>query len=102
MVHDKARVQNIRARAQSQLQRIEALQAKIVKGELDALRVARFQTDDIESFFLQDLERRERTASEEAFWLSGAEKMLQVWTPFLDRTEEQFKKYGDRGIQIVG
>jgi len=102
MIHDQRRVDNIRARAQAQLERIEALQAKIVKGDHEALRVARFQTEDIETFFLQDLERRNRTAPEEAFWLSGAERMLQVWTPYLDRTEDTFKKFGDRGVEIVG
>ena len=68
---------------------------------LDALQVARNQTEDVETFFLQDLDRNDRTPAEEARWLSSAEHILQTWGPYLKQTEEQFSKYGDR-IQIVG
>ncbi len=102
MVHDQARVAAIRARMNDHLQRIYALKAKIVKGNLDALDVARNQTDDIESFFLADLNRRDRSPSEEAFWLSGAERMLQVWAPYIQTTEQQFAQYGDRGDKRSG
>ena len=101
MMHDTARVAAIRARVAAQIDLIKSLEAKIVKGKLDALEVARNQTEDIETFFLQDLERQDRTPAEEARWLSSAEHMLQTWGPYLKQTEEQFSKYGDR-IQIVG
>jgi hypothetical protein len=78
------------------------LEAKIVKGQLDALKVARDQTADIETFFLRDLERQDRTPPEEARWLSFAEHMLQTWGPYLKQTQEQFSKYGHIGIEIVG
>ena len=101
MIHDTTRVLAIRARIAAQIDLIKSLEAKIVKGKLDALEVARHQTEDIETFFLQDLERQDRTPAEEARWLSSAEHMLQTWGPYLKQTEEQFSKYGDR-IQIVG
>jgi hypothetical protein len=101
MIHDTTRVVAIRARVAAQIDLIKSLEAKIVKGKLDALEVARNQTEDIETFFLQDLERPDRTPAEEARWLSSAEHMLQTWGPYLTQTEEQFSKYGDR-IQIVG
>jgi hypothetical protein len=100
MIHDTARVAAIRARVAAQLDLIKSLEAKIVKGQLDALKVARNQTEDIETFFLQDLERQDRTASEEARWLSVAEHMLHTWGPSLKQMEEKFSKYGDR-IQII-
>jgi hypothetical protein len=101
MIHDTTRVVAIRARVAAQIDLIKSLEAKIVKGKLDALEVARHQTEDIETFFLQDLERQDRTPAEEARWLSPAEHILQTWGPYLKQTEEQFSKYGDR-IQIVG
>jgi hypothetical protein len=101
MIHNTARVAAIRARVTAQIDLIKSLEAKIVKGKLDALEVARNQTEDIETLFLQDLEGQDRTLAEEARWLSSAEHMLQTWGPYLKQTEEQFNKYGDR-IQIVG
>jgi hypothetical protein len=102
MIHDKTRVEAIRARMNDHLQRIEAMKAKIVKGNLDALDVARNQTEDIGTFFLADLDRQDRSPAQEAFWLSGAERMLQVWAPYIQKTEQQFAQYGDHGIQIIG
>jgi len=102
MIHDKARVEAIRARVAAQLELITILEAKIVKGRLDALTVARNQIADIETFFIQDLERRDRTAPEEARWLSCAEHMLQTWEPYLTQAQAQFSKYRHIGIEIVG
>lgn len=102
MIHDKARVAAIRTRMCEQLQLIDSLKAKIVTGNLDALDVARNQTEDIESFFLADLERNDRSPDQEVYWLSSAERMLQTWVPYLKKTSEQFSKYGDIGIEIVG
>ena len=48
------------------------------------------------------LERQSRTPSEEARWLSAAERMLGIWGPYLKKTEEQFNKYGGIGIEVVG
>jgi hypothetical protein len=81
---------------------IKSLEGKIVKGKFDALEVARLQTEDIETLFLRDLERTERKPTEEARWLSYAEHMLQTWGPYLRQTQEQFSKYGDIGIEVVG
>lgn len=102
MVHDKARVDAIRARMNEQLQLIDSLKSKIVKGNLDALDVARNQTEDIETLYLADLDRNDRTQAQEAYWLSNAERMLQTWVPYLKQTEAQFGKFGGTGIQIIG
>ncbi len=102
MIHDKDRVDVIRARMNEQLQLIDSLKKKIVKGNLDALDIARNQTEDIESFFLADLGRADRTEAQEAYWLANAERMLTIWVPYLAKTKQQFDKYGDSGIQIVG
>jgi len=102
MAHDQARVDAIRARAATQLELIKSLEAKIVKGKLSILDVARNQTADIETFFLKDMERNQRTPAEEARWLSVAEHMLQTWAPYLKETEVQFSKFGGVGIEIVG
>ena len=102
MIHDKARVDAIRACAVAQIELTKSLEAKIVKGKLDMLEVARRQTEDIETFFLRDLERNDRTPAEEARWLSYAEHMLQTWGPYLKLTHERFSKYGDVGVEIVG
>ena len=80
---------------------IDDLKSKIVKGNLDALDVARNQTQDVETFFLADLERKDRTPAEEAFWLSGAERALQTWASYLSDTKKQFDQRGGRGIEIV-
>jgi len=102
MIHDQARVDAIRARVAAQIELIRSLEAKIVKGTFPALEVARKQTGDIASFFLEDVERQGRTAAEEARWLSYAEHMLQVWAPYLKDVEAQFGKYSSVRIEIVG
>jgi hypothetical protein len=102
MIHNTARVEAVRARVAAQLDLINSLEAKIVKGKLHALEVARHQTADIETFFLRDLERQDRTPAEEARWLSYAEYMLQTWGPYLKQTQEQFGRYGTIGIEVVG
>ena len=61
MIHDKIGVDALRACVAAQLDLIKSLEAKVVKGKLDALEVARHQTEDIETFFLRDLERQDRT-----------------------------------------
>lgn len=102
MIHDKTRVDSLRARVAAQLDLIRSLEAKIVKGKLDALEVARYQTEDIETFFLRDLERQDRTPAEEARWLSYAERQFQTRGPYLREVQERFNKYGSVGIEIVG
>ena len=102
MIHDKARVEGIRAKVHVQIALIDTLKSKIVKGELEALDVARNQTQDIEALFLDDLEGSERSPAQEARWFSSAEQMLETWTPYLRKTEQQFEQFGGRGMQIMG
>ena len=102
MIHDNERVAALRARATSQIELIRSLQAQIVEGKLDALNVALNQTNDIETFFISDLDRNERTPAQEAKWLSAAESMLSVWGPYLQNLHDHFGKGGGRGIQVIG
>jgi hypothetical protein len=102
MIHDTDRVESIRARTTVQLQLVSKLEAKIKKGTLPQLQLARNQLGDIESFFLAQLGREERTPREEAMWLAGAEHMLQIWTAELEKVDIQFKKFGPGQVEIVG
>jgi two-component sensor histidine kinase len=102
MVHDTARVEAIRRRVAVQLDLITSLESNIAKGKLDALEVARNQTNDIESLYLKDLDRHERSPEEEARWLFYAEQMLGAWGPYLKQTEEQFSRFDGKNIEIVG
>ena len=85
-----------------QLQLVSKLEAKIKKGTLPQLQLARNQLGDIESFFLAQLGREERTPREEAMWLAGAEHMLQIWTAELEKVDIQFNKFGPGQVEIVG
>jgi hypothetical protein len=102
MIHDKARAEALRARTAAQLNLIKSLQAKIAKGKLEALEVAQLQTEDIETFFLNNLERKDRTPAEEAQWLSYAEQMLLTWGPYLQEANERFSKFGGKNIEVIG
>jgi hypothetical protein len=44
--------------------------------------------------------RTERTAAQEAFWLSNAERMLQTWVPYLKQTATQFDQFGGQGFKL--
>ena len=101
MIHDKVRVDAIRVRMKAQIELIRSLQAKIVKGKLDMLDLALQQTEDVETLYLRELDRHDRSAPEEARWLSFAEHYLQTWVPYLKQTEEQFTKFGGHGIEVV-
>lgn len=102
MIHDKARVEAIRARVASQIALIQSLEAKIANGKLDSLEVARNQTNDIETLYLQNLEAEDRNPAEDARWLSYAEQMLQTWGPSLKQTEQQLAKFGGHEIEVIG
>ncbi len=102
MIHDTTRVESIRARTTAQLQLVSILEAKIKKGTLPQLQLARNQLGDIESFFLAHLDREERTPREEARWLTAAEHMLEIWTAELKKVDTQFEKFGPGQAEIVG
>ena len=102
MIHDQSRVDSIRSRAKAQLELITSLEARIVKGKLDELQVARNQTGDIESLFLHTLHHEDRSSASEAQWLNGAELILTSWGPRLKALQEKFDKYGGSGVEIIG
>jgi len=102
MIHDTKRVDSIRARTKAQLELVATLEAKIKKGTLPQLQLARNQLGDIEGFFLGQLGKEDRTLREEALWLDGAEHMLQMWTGELKKVDEQFRKFGPAQIEIIG
>lgn len=101
MIHDTTHVESIRARTTAQLQLVSTLEAKIKKGALPQLQLARNQLGDIESFFLAQLGLEERTPREEAMWLAGAEHTLHFWTAELKKVDTQLKKFGPGQAEIV-
>lgn len=102
MIHDTKRVESIRARTTDQLQLASTLKTTISKGTLPQLELARNQLGDIESFFLAQLDRQERTPREEAMWLDAAEHLLQIWTAELKKVDIQFKNFGPGQVKIIG
>jgi hypothetical protein len=56
------------------------MEAEIKKGTLPQLQLARNQLGDIESFFLAQRGKEDRTLREEALWLDSPEHLLQMWT----------------------
>lgn len=76
------RGESIRSGATAQVELIKSL----AKGKLSTLEVARNQTSGIETTLLNDLGRQDRTPAGEARWLSFAERMLQMWVPYLQET----------------
>ena len=102
MVYYQARIHAIRARVAAQIELIKSLEAKIVKGRVSSLELARNQICDVDAELLKHFEHGDRTPAEEAWWLSFAERMLQSWVPYLKETEGQFEKFGGSGIEIVG
>jgi hypothetical protein len=102
MIHDTGRVERIRARTAEQLQLVSTLEAKIKKGTLPQLELARNQLGDVESFFLAQLDREERTPREEALWLAGAEHMLEMWIAELKKVDTRFKRFGPGEAEIFG
>lgn len=57
----------------------------MVKGNIGTVEVVLNPTTDIQTFFLRDLERQDRTPAEEARWLSHAEQ-IQTWRQISTRT----------------
>jgi hypothetical protein len=102
MIHDTQRVSSLRSRADAQISLASQLQAKIKKGKLPILTVARNQLGDIEEFFIADLDKTERTPQDERRWLDNAERVLQIWTSELQWIEDRFKQSGGGSIQNIG
>ena len=76
MIHDKERVEVLRAAAKVGIDALNELQAKTTdSGFHEMLVVPRHWFGDIESFFLSQLENenQDRTPAAEAFWLDAAE-----------------------------
>jgi len=100
MIHDKARVDAIRARVNEQLALIDSLKVKIAAGNLEKLDTARSHAEGIESVLLAEMDRTSMTPAEEAAHLSNVEFMLEIWVPYITETQQEFAQR--RRIEIIG
>ena len=92
MVHDYARVEKIRRRAEAKLQSLEKLHGKSNAPEfLSQFRLALHWLSDLEHLFLADLSRNARTAEEESRWLNWAEEFLNMGEKQAAAAEELFE-----------
>ena len=96
MIHDKKRVNALRAAAKAGIEALEELRNKTTdSGFHERLGQHRHLFTDIESFFLSQLENREdRTSAEEANWLNGADRILNIANRELKESQRMFKDYG--------
>ena len=104
MIHDKERVEVLRAAAKVGIDALNELQAKTTdSGFHEMLIVPRHWFGDIESFFLSQLENenQDRTPAAEAFWLDAAERILDIAKGELRRLQELFNTYGPGIMAIV-
>ena len=101
MVHDHARVEKIRRRAEAKLESLEKLHGKSNAPEfLSQFRLALHWLSDLEHLFLADLSRNARSAEEESRWLSWAEEFLSMGDKQAAAAEELFEALS-RGILRV-
>ena len=101
MIHDKERVEILRAAAKVGIDALNELQAKTTDlGFHEMLVVPRHWFGDIESFFLSQLENQDRTPAAEASWLDAAERYLDIAKGELRRRQELFNAYGP-GIMVM-
>ena len=101
MIHDKERVEVLRAAAKVGIDALNELQAKTTDlGFHERLVIPRYWFGDIESFFLSQLENQDRTPAAEAFWLDAAERFLDTAKGELRRQQELFNTYGP-GITVM-
>ena len=103
MIHDKERVEALRAAAKVGIDALNALQAKTTdSGFHELLVLPRNQFSDIESDFLSQsqLENQDRPPGAEASWLDDAERFLDTPRGELRRLQELFNTHGP-GIKVM-
>ena len=91
-----ARVNSIRQKAATYLQRISDLEARVKdQGIHERLKHAKFTVGDVEGVFLSQLEREQRTAEQEARWLSYTTMVLALAEFEINPIEDAVAKFGD-------
>ena len=101
MIHDKDRVEALRAAAKVGIDALNELQAKTTdSGFHELLVLPRNRFGDIESDFLSQLENQDRTPVAEASWLDDAERFLDTPRGELRRLQELFNTRGP-GIKVM-
>ena len=101
MIHDKERVEVLRAAAKVGIDALNELQAKTTDlGFHETLVRPRHWFGDIESFFISQLENQDRTPTAEASLLDAAEHFLDIAKGELRRRQELFNTYGP-GIMVM-
>ena len=95
MIHDKERFEALRTAAKFGIDALNGLKAKTAdSGFHETLVLPRHHFADIESFFLSQLEKKDRTPTVEASWLGTAERVLDIAKEELRRQQELFNTYG--------
>ena len=101
MIHDKERVEALRAATKVGIDALNELQAKTTdSGFHGRLSTARYYFGDIESFFLSKLKNQDKTPAAEAFLLDAAEHYLDIPQRELRELQKMFNAYGP-GIMIM-
>ena len=101
MIHDEPRVEALLAAAETGIQACDELLGKTTDpGFYKRLTLNRYWFEDIESFFLAELDRRDRTPEAEARWLDSADVMLAVSNQMLRQHKKIFDDYGP-GVMCV-
>ena len=101
MIHDKERVDALRAAAKVGIDALNELQAKTTdSGFHEMLVFPRHWFGDIESVFLSQLENKDRTPVAEASRLDAAERFLDTARGELRRLQELFNTHGP-GIEVM-
>lgn len=102
MIHDQKRVDAIRKHASERIKLIEDWEAKVrdqyIRGQLHMLKNC---YSDVEGLFLSSLNREDRTAEQEARWLTGAETYIKSAESRLAGLLEPLGEFGPK-IQTIG
>jgi hypothetical protein len=102
MIHHSARVTSIRQKADAKLRRISDLEARVKDpGIREHLQRAKYNVEDVEHFFLSQLEREQRTSEQEARWLSYTVMALTLAELRLNEIEDAVAKFGS-GVMSAG
>jgi hypothetical protein len=97
MVHYPARVASIRDKAAGYLTRISNLEQRVNDpGFRKQLQHVRDTVDDVERFFLSQLDRENRSPQQEVRWLNYANMALAISELELNPLEDAVAKYGDK------
>ena len=102
MIHDTKRVEAIRRRVAVKVETLAKMESAVKDSTFrEQIELPKDWLNDIETLYLSDLSRQQRTPSEESWWLEQAERMLGIAEQQCTVLESAFKKYGPN-LRIIG